>query len=120
MEEYLSCHERMRREVLAWIDNYTESMQKILDQHKIAQVIFTLSENYWQITMEALSTLQTHNEKMLNTLINQGVITYQEGKDVLQEWMSQTRKAREQFQKAMEDNWKIPGIIFGVTTKSDK
>jgi polyhydroxyalkanoate synthesis regulator phasin len=92
----------------------------MFDQQKIAQEVFNLSKNYWMTTMEMMSAFQDQNEKMWNTLLEQGVISQSEGRKMLQDWLIRAKQAREQFTKTMDDNWKKAESVFGSSQKSGK
>ena len=92
----------------------------MFDQAKMGQEVFNLSKNYWMSTMEMMSAFQDQNEKMWNTLLEQGLVNQQEGRKMLQEWLNRAKQAREEFTKTMEDNWKKAENSFGVTSKSGK
>lgn len=57
-----------------------------------------------ETTIRTLGTLQDQGEKILNALLDQGVVAQQEGRKVLDEWMSMARKGREDYSKMMKDN----------------
>ena len=92
----------------------------MFDQQRLAQEIFNLSKNYWSTTMGMVSNFQDQNEKMWNNLIEQGVVTQQESKKMLQEWMNRARQAREEFTKTIDDNWKNTERTFSSAPKTVK
>jgi polyhydroxyalkanoate synthesis regulator phasin len=91
-----------------------------LDYSKMAQEFFALSKNYWANTMEMMAMFQTQNEKMLNTLIENGLVSQAEGRKMLQEWLNRSKEAREDFTKTMEDNWKKAEGALGASQKMGK
>jgi len=54
--------------------------------------------------LNTLGTLQDQGEKILNTLLDQGVVAQQEGRKVLTEWISMAKKGREDYKKLMTEN----------------
>jgi len=92
----------------------------VFDNNQFAKEMYNLSKNYWTTTMEMLSSFQDQNEKMFHTMIDHGLVAQQEGKKMLQEWMSRTRKAQDQFTQTMQDTWEKTGLVFGTTPKSGK
>jgi polyhydroxyalkanoate synthesis regulator phasin len=61
-------------------------------------------QSSFETTMNTLGILQNQGEKILNALLDQGVVAQQEGRKVLSEWMSMARKGREDYSKMMRDN----------------
>lgn len=120
MMDDMFCHERMRREILDWIDSAGKGVIKMFDQQKVMQEVFNLSKNYWLNTMEMVTTFQNQNEKMWNALIEQGLVSQQEAKKMVQEGLSRWKQARKQFQETMEDNWKKAESAFGAASKTGK
>jgi len=92
----------------------------MFDQARMAQEVFNLSKNYWMTTMEMMTNFQDQNEKMWNNLMEQGLVGQQEGRKMLQEWLTKAKQAREQFNRTMEDNWKKAETTFGSTSKAGK
>ena len=92
----------------------------MLDQAKMGQEMFNMAKNYWTSTMEMMTNFQDQNEKMWNNLMEQGLVSQQEGRKMLQEWLTRAKQAREQFNKTMEDNWKKSESAFGNSPKSGK
>lgn len=98
--------ERMRTAYFEWLDNTGKEMLKMLDQQKIAREVFNLTKNYCLNAVKMLTTFQEQNEKMWNSLLNEGVIVQQSNQKMLQEWLTHAKQAREHFQKTIEDNIK--------------
>jgi polyhydroxyalkanoate synthesis regulator phasin len=67
-----------------------------------------------------MASFQEQNEKMWTTLVEQGLVSQQEGKKMLQEWMNRADQARDQLHKMIDDNWKRVESVFGSTPKTGK
>ena len=48
--------------------------------------------------------MQTQGEKMMNTLLDQGLLMLQEGRKVLSEWISMARRSRDDYHRIVNDN----------------
>jgi polyhydroxyalkanoate synthesis regulator phasin len=87
----------------------------MFDQQKVLADAFNMSKNYWTTTMDMVTNFQSQNEKMWNTLIEQGLVAQTQGQNMLREWLTRSKQAREQYTATMEDNWKKAESAFGGT-----
>lgn len=86
-----------------WADEFVDFMQSTFEN-----------------TMRTLGNLQDQGEKMMYTLMDQGVVAHQEGRKVLSEWFSIARNGREDFARMMQENMdKIEGL-FVVAPAAEK
>jgi polyhydroxyalkanoate synthesis regulator phasin len=70
-------------------------------------------QSTFETTMNTLGNLQDQGEKMIYTLMDQGVVAHQEGRKVLSEWFSMARKGREEYARMMRENMdKIEDFII--------
>lgn len=92
----------------------------MFDQQKMFQELFNMSKNYWFNSLDMMTMFQEQNEKMWHTLLDQGLVTQQEGKKTVQEWLTRAKQARENFREATEDNLKKAETVFGGTPKTGK
>jgi len=88
-----------------------------MNDFRVAQEFFELTKNYWIMTTEMLISFQEQNEKMWHTLVEQGCISQNEAKEMLDKWLSWSKEQREQFNKQMEDNWKKAENLFNNKSK---
>jgi polyhydroxyalkanoate synthesis regulator phasin len=58
----------------------------------------------FETAMNTFETMQTQGERMMNTFLDQGLLMQQEGRKVLNEWISMTRKNQAEYQRIMSDN----------------
>ena len=93
---------------------------EMFDYAKMAQEVFALSKNYWMTTMGMMANFQDQNEKMWNSLLQQGLVGQEESRKMLEEWLLRAKQAREQFTRTMEDNWKKAEGAFGAASKQGK
>jgi polyhydroxyalkanoate synthesis regulator phasin len=61
-------------------------------------------QSSFDTTMKTLGTMQDQGEKILNAMLDQGVVAQREGRKVLNEWISMAKKGREDYSKMMRDN----------------
>jgi polyhydroxyalkanoate synthesis regulator phasin len=88
-----------------WADEFVDFMQSTLEN-----------------TMQTIFTLQDQGEKMINTLIDQGIVAHQEGRKVVNEWLSMARKSREDYARMMRENMdKIEDfLVAGLASEKGK
>lgn len=70
--------------------------------------------------MQTIFTLQDQGEKMINTLIDQGVVAQQEGRKVASEWLSMARKGREEYARMIRENMDKIGDFLVAGPASEK
>jgi len=92
----------------------------VIDQQKAAQELFGLSKNYWTSMINMMSDIQDQNLKVWNNLLEQGLVAQNESKRMLQEWMNRAKSSREEFTRAMEENWKKAEAALSAGQKSNK
>jgi polyhydroxyalkanoate synthesis regulator phasin len=64
---------------------------------KTAEQLVDLLKSVLDAMMRNVFTLQDQGERMLNLMIDQGVIVQQEGRRMLNAWLAATRKAGDQY-----------------------
>jgi polyhydroxyalkanoate synthesis regulator phasin len=57
-----------------------------------------------ETAMNTFENMQTQGERMMNTFLDQGLLMQQEGRKVLNEWISMTRKSQADYHRMMNDN----------------
>jgi polyhydroxyalkanoate synthesis regulator phasin len=75
-----------------------------MTQNKWVDELVGFMQSSFETTFSTLGTLQDQGEKILNTLLDQGVVAQQEGRKVLTEWISMAKKGREDYKKLMTEN----------------
>jgi len=71
---------------------------------KMTKEYINFMRNSFRTTMESAKLMQEEGEKLLNMLLKQGQVRYEEGSKTLSEWTDNYKKASEQFQSNIETN----------------
>jgi polyhydroxyalkanoate synthesis regulator phasin len=87
-----------------------------MTQNKWAEELVGFMQSSFETTLTTVGTLQNQGEKILNTLLDQGVVAQQEGRKVLTEWISMGKKGSEDYRKLMTENINKVSDFFKVTT----
>jgi polyhydroxyalkanoate synthesis regulator phasin len=86
-----------------------------MTQNKWAEELVGFMQSSFETTMSTVSTLQNQGEKILNTVLDQGVVAQQEGRKVLTEWAGMAKKGSEDYKKLMAENMHKVSDFFKVT-----
>lgn len=92
----------------------------MFDQEKIAKEIYELHKTYWETTTALMSAWQKQNERMWNMMLDQGLLSHQEGRKTLQEWLNGVKQTQEQYNKLVEESWSKAASTFGGSPKTGK
>lgn len=92
----------------------------MLDNIKSAQEIYNLNKNYWMMTTEMMTAWQKQNEKVWNTLLEQGLMNQQDGKKMLQDWLNGIKQTQEKYNKLVEESWSKAETVFNSIPKTSK
>ena len=87
-----------------------------MTQNKWADELVGFMQSSVETTMSTMGTLQDQGEKILNTLLDQGVVAQQEGRKVLNEWIAMAKKGRDDYKKLMTENMGKVNDFFKVAT----
>jgi len=71
---------------------------------KIAQEYINFMRTSFRTSIENTKLMQEEGERLLNMLLKQGQVGYEEGSKTLHEWTDNYKKASEQFQSNIESN----------------
>lgn len=75
---------------------------------------------YWLETTEKTweTVSQDQGEKMLHSMLDQGLVAQQEGRKVLNDWMTMAKKGREEYRKLMIENMSRVSEFFNGATET--
>ena len=60
--------------------------------------------NSFRTWMDGATLMQNQGERLLEVVVKQGQVGYEEGSKILREWVSGSKKASDEFQKTIEAN----------------
>lgn len=86
-----------------------------MSQNKWVDELVGFMQSSFETTISTLGTLQDQGEKILNTLLDQGVVAQQEGRKVLTDWISMAKKGREDYKKLMSENMNKVSDFFSAS-----
>lgn len=70
------------------------------------QEFVDFAKQAFQVTMDAASKVQQQTHKLMEELIRQGAMAQGEGKRLLSDWVEQSKKHMEEFQKAAAEGYR--------------
>jgi polyhydroxyalkanoate synthesis regulator phasin len=70
------------------------------------QEFLEFTRQAFQATLDATSKLHQQTRKLMEELIRQGAVAQEEGKRLLTDWMEQSRKHMEDFQKSAAEGYR--------------
>ena len=91
-----------------------------MDTGKMAKQMIDFHKATFDNTFNAMVMLQDQTEKMVNTFLAQATWLPEEGKRVIDEWLSAYKKGREDFKQIVEDNFNKVEDFFATTGKAKK
>lgn len=71
-----------------------------------SQELMEFARQAFQATLDAASKVQQQTHKLMEELIRQGATAQGEGKRILSEWVEQSRRHMEEFQKAAAEGYR--------------
>ncbi len=71
-----------------------------------SQELMEFARQAFQATLDAASKVQQQTHKLMEELIRQGTTAQGEGKRILSEWVEQSRRHMEEFQKAAAEGYR--------------
>jgi len=83
-----------------------------MDQKQVFKQMIDFNKAAFDNTFNAMVMLQEQTEKMSNTLLEQATWLPAEGKQVINEWIKAYKKGREDFKKAIDENFKKVEVYF--------
>jgi polyhydroxyalkanoate synthesis regulator phasin len=77
-----------------------------MDQKQILKQMIDFNKAAFDNTFNAMVLLQEQSEKMSNTVLEQATWLPEEGKKAITDWIKAYKKGREDFKKAVDENFK--------------
>ncbi len=68
--------------------------------------LFELAKQAFHATLETASKVQQQTQQLMEQLMRQGSTVQEEGKRLLSDWIEQSRKQTEEFQKAAAEGYR--------------
>ncbi|MDQ1336692.1 MAG: hypothetical protein QG552_3642 [Thermodesulfobacteriota bacterium] len=88
-----------------------------MDQSHIFKQMIDFNKSTFDNSFNAMGMLQEQTEKMANTILEQATWLPEEGKKVINEWVSSYKKGCEDFKKAVDENFKKVEDFFASSGK---
>ncbi|HDP25391.1 MAG TPA: hypothetical protein ENN34_08095 [Deltaproteobacteria bacterium] len=89
-----------------------------MDQKQIVKQMIDFHKTTFVNSFNAMVMLQDQTEKMLSTFMGQATWIPEEGKNVLNQWMTTYKKARDDYRKAVDENFKRVDEFFSTAEKA--
>ena len=89
-----------------------------METKKIAKQMIEFNKAAFNNTFNATVRLQDQTEKMANTLLNKVPGLPEEGKKTIDNWVKTYKKRREDFKKAIDENFKKAEGFFAVSEQA--
>ncbi|MCG6536784.1 MAG: hypothetical protein L7F78_19275 [Syntrophales bacterium LBB04] len=78
---------------------------KTTDITKMAAEMINFMKNAFSTNIQAMIMLQDQSVRILNPLVEQGLVAQKEAHKILHEWTDNSKKAVTDFQKITEENF---------------
>jgi len=88
-----------------------------MEQKTILKQMIEFNKATFDNTFNAMVMLQEQAERLANTLLAQATWLPEEGKKVINEWVEAYKKGREDFKKAVDENFKKVEDFFSSYDK---
>ena len=90
-----------------------------MDQQIMIKQMISFNKSAFENTFNAMALLQDQMEKMSSTFLDQATWVPEEGKKVIDEWVTTYKKSREEFKSAVEGGFaKVEAYFEGEKKKS--
>ncbi|MGC9324761.1 MAG: hypothetical protein ACP5G0_08465 [Desulfomonilia bacterium] len=89
-----------------------------MDQKQMVKQMMDFHKTTFNNSFNAMVMLQDQAEKMVGTFMDQATWIPEDGKKVLNQWVSTYKKAREDFKKAVDENFKRVDDFFSSPEKT--
>lgn len=77
-----------------------------MDQNAMVKQMIQFNKATFDNSFNAIMMFQEQNEKMVNTFLEQAPWLPEEGKKVINEWISACKKGSQDFKKHVDENFK--------------
>ncbi len=91
----------------------------MMDPQKLAKQMIEFNKATFDNTFNAMVLVQEQMERTVNTFLEQAAWLPDEGKKVLNEWVANYKKGREEFKKNVDENYKKVEAYFAETGKTE-
>ncbi len=94
-------------------------MDAYLDSQKMASAVLSFQQATFNNTYSTMNMFQDQTERMVNTFLEQVPGLPLESKKMLQGWMENCKKARDEYKKTIEEAFKNLETHFGESSKTE-
>lgn len=91
----------------------------MMDPQKLAKQMIEFNKATFDNTFNAMVLVQEQMERTVNTFLEQAAWLPDEGKKVLNEWVANYKKGREEFKKNVDENYKKVEAYFAEAGKTE-
>ena len=91
-----------------------------MDSAKIAKQMIDFQKTTFDNTFSAMVMMQEQTERMANTILEQAAWMPEEGKKAVSDWVKAYKKGREDFKKAVDENFKKVEDFFASFDSTQK
>lgn len=88
-----------------------------MDPKMMGKQVIEFNKTAFDNTFNAMVILQDQMEKVMNFYLEQNKLLPDEGKKAIIEWMTAFKRAREDFKKSVDENYKKVESFFAGTSK---
>jgi hypothetical protein len=88
-----------------------------MDQKQFVKQMIDFHKTSFDNSFNAMIMLQEQTEKMMSTVLEQATWLPEDGKNVLSQWIGAYKKGRDDFKKAVDENFKKVEDYFSTTEK---
>jgi polyhydroxyalkanoate synthesis regulator phasin len=89
----------------------------MLESGKFAKQMIDFYKSTFDNSFNAMVMLQEQTEKTMKTALDQATWLPAEGKKVVDEWVKAYKQGREEFKKALDENFKKVDDFFSQSAK---
>ena len=88
-----------------------------METGKIAKQMIDFQKTTFDNTFNAMVALQDQTESMVNVLMKQSAWLPEEGKKVINEWVTAYKKGRDDFKNSVDENFSKVEEFFSAKSK---
>jgi hypothetical protein len=89
----------------------------MMEQNKMFKQMIDFNKATFDNSFNAMVMLQEQTEKMVGTFLDQATWLPEEGKKVIDEWVSAYKQGRENFKKLVDENFQKVEDFFASADK---
>jgi hypothetical protein len=91
-----------------------------MDQKQAVRQMIDFQKSSFDNSFNAMVMIQEQAEKMAETFLDQAKWLPDDGKSVLNQWISAYKKGRAEFKKSVDENFQKVDEYFGTSGKEKK